>query len=681
MTLLSIDFETYWDVDYTLSKMTTEAYVRDPRFEVIGVSVSVDQKPPVWLEEAQFRAFIGMLMASSAEVCCTAHHAHFDGLILSHHYGFRPKRWLCTLQMSRGINGNRIGNGLEALLVHHGLRPKGDNRSTKGKHRADFTPEEWREYGDYCDNDVVGHQNILRIYLPKFSADELDLQDMTIRMFTEPVLVMNEAVLADCLAYEQARKLELLHQNGLIASLEPNDAELEAAKKALGSAPRFAALLEAQGIEVPMKLNGKGDKLIHAFAKTDPEFQELLEHPDEDVRLLCEARQAIKSTLNETRTVRMLKMGAGGRACPVYIKIYGAHTLRWAGADGVNWQNFERTNKKNPRKGMIRQAVCAPPGFKVCVADSAQIQARLNAWLAGQGDLVRQFAEKVDVYSAFASEAYRRPIDRKHVAEDEIPGHVGKTCVLGLGFGMAWYKLAMEFMKGAQGGPPVQFGREDLAKLGVDPSRFLANPKTIERIKAMPSRLGISDRLVHCAVTNYFVEIYRQKNRHIVALWEFAERIIQRMHDKKYGPCFYLGIMEVCEEGIRGPDGTVLHYPHIQYREGRGVDGGFSYLSGRNKRTKLYGGLFVENIIQYLERVIMGRFMLRLNREHLQGRLGGRGRIAWTSHDEVTAVVPADDAPETYATMLRLLNDPPAWAPGLPLSAEGGFGDVYGAIK
>lgn len=678
MRLLSLDFETYWSVDYTLSKMTTESYIRDPRFEVIGVSVSIDQQPPVWMEEAQFRAFIGMLMASGQEVVCSAHHAHFEGLILSHHYGFKPARWLDTLSMSRAIHGGRIGNSLEALLVHYGLRPKGEYvQKAKGKRRADFTPEEWRSYGDYCDNDVVGHQGLLRIFLPQFSRDELDLQDMTVRMFTEPLLVVDAAVLGECLAYETQRKRELMVDAGLISPDLPVEQALAAAKTILQSNDKFAEQLRALGIEPPVKLNNKGTDYIYAFAKTDPDFQELLESPDEDIRILCEARQAVKSTLNETRTVRMLKMGAGGRACPVYLKYVGAHTLRWSGGDGVNWQNLERTNKKNPRKGMIRKAVKAPPGFVLCVADSAQIQARETAWLAGQGDLVRQFRDKVDVYSAFASKAYRRPIDRKANPDDEIPGQVGKTCVLGLGFGMGWYKFSMELMKGAQGGPPVQFTRADMEKLEIDPSRFLANPKNIERIKEMPSRLGLTDRLIHCAVAKYLVDLYRDENKMIVQLWDFAGQVIERMYRKQYGPVFYLGIMEVCEEGLRGPDGTLLHYPHLQLHEGNQ----YTYLSGRNRRTKIYGGLLVENVIQYLERVIMARFMLRVDREYLKPVLGGRGRIVWTSHDEVTCVVPAEHGQECLDLMRTKLNEPPAWAPHLPLNSEGGFGVCYGDIK
>ena len=104
MQLLALDFETYYGADFTLSSMTTEAYVRDPRFEVIGVGLTFPQTGQrAWMEEAQFRRFAAQYDWSQAAVLC--HHAHFDGLILSHHYGVRPGYWLDTLSMARAIHG------------------------------------------------------------------------------------------------------------------------------------------------------------------------------------------------------------------------------------------------------------------------------------------------------------------------------------------------------------------------------------------------------------------------------------------------------------------------------------------------------------------------------------------------------------------------------------------------
>ena len=51
MSLVVLDFETFYSKDFSLSKMTTESYIRDPRFEVIGVSVKVDSGGIRWITE------------------------------------------------------------------------------------------------------------------------------------------------------------------------------------------------------------------------------------------------------------------------------------------------------------------------------------------------------------------------------------------------------------------------------------------------------------------------------------------------------------------------------------------------------------------------------------------------------------------------------------------------------
>ncbi len=58
MEIITIDFETYYDKEYSLSKMTTEAYIRDPRFEVIGVGVKVNKEPTIWYSGTNVKGFL-----------------------------------------------------------------------------------------------------------------------------------------------------------------------------------------------------------------------------------------------------------------------------------------------------------------------------------------------------------------------------------------------------------------------------------------------------------------------------------------------------------------------------------------------------------------------------------------------------------------------------------------------
>lgn len=665
MKFLGLDFETYYDTDYTLRKQTTSQYVMDPRFETIGVGLAWQGKR-YWMEDHQFRAFARTVDWRQFGIC--AHHAHFDGLILAHHYGVRPGYWLDTLSMARAVHkGAKLD--LDALGRSVGGSGKLDYSFAKGKRRVDFTPAEWQAAGTYCLNDLDEMIRYLQTALTLIPRSELDLIDITIRMFTEPAFVLDQVQMAEYLRWEIERKEKLLTETGLD-------------KKALGSNERLAEVLRGLGIEPPMKA-GKptpdgAPRMIYAFAKTDPGMQELLEHEDDDIRLIAEARVAVKSTLNESRTLRMLRLGAGGRPMPVYLQYAGAEqTFRWSGGDKVNWQNFEKTNKKNPRKGMIRKSVRAPAGYKIVKADASQVEARFNAWHSGQADLVSQFANGEDVYSLFASDAYGRHVDRKKNAEDELPGQVAKICVLGLGYRMGYLKLAGELLMGRGGAPKVQFTRDDMHRLNIDPSGFLANPRIVNEIKAMPSRLPLPERMIHCAVTNYFVQRYRSKYDRIAYGWEYWDQVIEWMFSGKYVGCA-VGpgehkVLTLVEDGLMMPNGLVLRYPHIEYKR----ETGFTFLSKRGQRKKFHGGFVTENITQALCRIVVSDAMLALTWQRQRANLRPY-KIAQTEHDAITCVVPEAEAGQCLTDLMRAISTAPTWAPGLPLAAEGGIYDTMG---
>src|SRR5574337_390419 len=93
MKLITLDFETYYSKEYSLSKMTTEEYIRDPRFETLIVGIQVDNSAPYSVHgTAAIDTTLDSLAIEDNAVLC--HHAHFDGLILSHHFGHRPRVWL-----------------------------------------------------------------------------------------------------------------------------------------------------------------------------------------------------------------------------------------------------------------------------------------------------------------------------------------------------------------------------------------------------------------------------------------------------------------------------------------------------------------------------------------------------------------------------------------------------------
>ena len=635
--------------DYTLSKMSTEAYVRDPRFEMILVGLKVNDAPAFWLLRDRFEHFIEHEV-DWGDTAVIAHHAHFDGLILSHHFNRRPKMWIDTLSMARVVDGPKAGNSLEELCERHGIGRKGDYvRFAKGKRLADFSVSELNEYGRYCMNDCEKEYLLAQEFLPQIPEKELRLIDLTVRMFTEPALRGNVDKLRDAVAAERLRKEGLIDRLGID-------------KGVFSSNDKFAALLRSLGVEPPMKVSHTTGEQIPAFARTDPGMQELLESEDEVIRFLAETRLAVKSTIVETRAERYQHMAERGPMC-VYLAFAKAHTLRWAGGDGSNWQNLSNKNANRPEMAVLKQSIEAPPGHMIVPADSGQGEARTLAWLANHHELVRAFAEGRDVYSEFASTVYGRKVDRKNVAEDHIPGQVGKVSILGLGFGMGWYKLALELLKGMLGNPPIQFTMKDIETLGINADAFLGNPKLVARVNEMPSRLELNDRLIHSIVAWHLVHHYRGANPAVVAFWNLMDRVINAMITGEEIVFGAHGVLRTGHECIHLPTGLALKYRGIA----RDEHGQATYFNGR-KRTKIYGGLLTENIVQCLHRCAVAEQMLEI---------GEVLKVALMTHDEVVAVVPEEVAPQALQFMVQTMAKAPEWARGLPLIGEGGYGQTY----
>jgi len=417
MKIYCIDFETYYSQAYSLTKLTTEEYIRGEEFEVIGVAVQEQGGDPQWFSGTQeaTKKWLEQFEFENNLVC--AHNAMFDMAILSFVFDIRPKSIADTLSMARAIYGTEVGGSLKALAEYHAIGVKGTEvLQALGKHRIDFTPEELRSYGEYCKNDTALAMQLLEILGESFPVVEFKLIDLTIRMFTEPTLQLYKPLLETHLKAVQDKKSALL-DNGLLT------------KEALLSNDKFADLLKTCGIEPPTKISPATGKETWAFAKTDEGFKALLEHENQTVQLLATARLGIKSTLEETRTERFIGIADRG-LLPIPLRYYAAHTGRWGGDDKVNLQNL-------PRSSPLKSAIRAPSGYKIIDSDSSQIEARTLAWLAEQNDLVDAFERGEDVYKIMASSIYGK--SEEEITKDER--FVGKTTILGCGYGMGSKKF------------------------------------------------------------------------------------------------------------------------------------------------------------------------------------------------------------------------------------------------
>jgi DNA polymerase I-like protein with 3'-5' exonuclease and polymerase domains len=608
LDLITLDLETYYDQQYSLSKLTTEEYIRDPRFSVIGVGTKVNDEVTQWVtgDAATVLAHLRALPWDNAMLL--AHNTMFDGAILSWRCGIRPKALADTMLMSRALFGTEVSHSLKAVSERYGVGQKGDEVvRALGKRRQDFYAEDLARYGQYCANDVQLTYDIFqRMLSDGFPIKELKLIDVTLRMFTEPMLDLDGAHLRKHLQDVRDRKQALL------------DAADIADKKDLMSNQKFADMLREFGVEPPMKVSPTTGKETYAFAKTDEDFKALEEHEDERVQTIVAARLGNKSTLEETRTERFLQIASRG-TLPVPIRYYAAHTGRWGGSDKINLQNLP---SRGANAKQIKQSIVAPSGYVLIDADSAQIEARVLAWLAEQDDVVATFAANGDVYKRMASQIFDVP-------EGEITKEqrqIGKVVILGAGYGVGHNKLQL-FLK-------MQAGVE------VD----LDEAKRI-------------------------IDIYRSTNSNISGLWRDAQDMLRYLVSGQSVQFGRPGVLTVNadEGGVRLPSGLYIRYPNLKMdRTDTGTEFHYKVRKGRNY---IYGGKVVENVTQALARCIVGEQMLKIAEKY---------RVVLTVHDSVVCCVRENEAEEAQAYVEQCMRWTPDWAAGLPVNCESDIGRRYG---
>ena len=621
MSVITLDFETYYDGKKKLGfkTQTTEEYIRDKRFEVIGVGVKVDDEPTEWFsgEHDIIKSRLTTLFdwENSALLC---HNTAFDGAILAWRFGIVPHIYLDTLCMARAVHGVEAGGSLASLALRYGIGQKGTEVvQAEGLMRKDFTPESLAQYSEYCKNDVELTYKLFNILAPQFPMSELKLIDITLRMFTCPVLELDDVMLTERLEELQAEKLSLLGSLKQTLGVETE----EEVRKKLASNKQFAQVLTDLGVQPPMKVSKTTGKETFALAKNDEGFIALTEHENPIVQELCAVRLGTKSTIEESRIERFLDVGKRNKGrLPIPLKYYGAHTGRWAGSDKVNFQNLPSRDKK---KKALKNAVIAPDGHFVINCDSSQIEARVLAWLAGQDDVVEQFARGDDVYSLFASKIYGREISKK----DPVERFVGKTCILGLGYGTGALKLQHTLKTQ----PPCAVVTEEEAK--------------------------------------DYVRIYREENNKIIQLWKDSDEALAHIaEEKKDG--IWLGehnCLWVTKEGIQLPNDLYIRYPELKWDTSE-VKGRYVYKS-RKGDVDIWGGSVVENVVQALARIIVGEQMIAVNEKY---------PVVLTVHDAAVCVVREEEINEAMDFITKTMSTPPEWATGLPVACEANYARSYG---
>ena len=596
LTKIYLDFETFYDTHYTLSKMSTAQYIHDSEFKVWGVGIKVENGVTEWYNEDDTPAILEQIDWANTAVVC--HNTLFDAFILTQHFGYRPAYYYDTAAMSRGLYPNMSARLKDCCVREFPSDPakrKGEELVT-AKGIRDLDPELDETIGKYCIQDVDLTYDLYQAYKDKFPKSELDLIDLTVRMFVEPKLLLDRPMLH---AYKDEMAVRAA------ASIDASGVTREV----LASQQKFRAHLEGLGITIPTKKSPTTGKQIPAFGKNDPAYIQMCNMYPEH-RALWDAREVVKSRIDETRAQRFIDSCNPDGTFGIPLRYYAAHTGRFGGSDKINLQNL-------PRGSKLRTAIRAPEGQRLFIADLSNIEARMLAWLAKEADLLDAFAQGRDVYCEFASQIYGRTITKDNALER----YVGKTAILGLGYGMGHLKF------------------QDTLKSGS------------------PS-VDVSDSTAAQIVTQY-----RSMYPNIPILWSRAKDLLfnmmsPNMFGSKYGP------LTIARNRLVLPNEMSLNYPELQY-----IGGEFLYATSKGK-IRTYGPRLVENIIQALARIVITDQMLEV---HALPEVD----VVLQVHDEIIAQGSEFNSDVTMDKILNIMKTPPQWCQDLPLDAEGGVSQIY----
>jgi len=596
MQKLYLDFETYFDTQTSLTKMSTVQYVNDEQFKVWGVGIKVEDGVTEWYNECDTPAILEQIDWDNIALVC--HNTLFDAYILTQHFGYKPSYYYDTAAMSRGLYPNMsaaLKNCVKREFPNDESLRKGEEL-VNAKGVRDLNPELDAQIGAYCIQDVDLTYELFQSYARNYPDKELDLIDLTVRMFVEPKLILDRGLLT---TYKE--EIVIKTAKGIEDSGTTRDV--------LASQQKFAAFIEGLGINVPTKKSPTTGKQIPAFGKNDPAYIQMQKMYPEHTHV-WEARELVKSRIEETRAQRFIDSTNPDGTFSVPLRYYAAHTGRFGGSDKINLQNL-------PRGSKLRTALMAPEGQKLYIADLSNIEARMLAWLAKEADLLDAFATGRDVYCEFASQIYGRTITKN----DKLERYVGKTAILGLGYGMGHVR----FQDTLKAGSP-----------SVDMSESAAQS---------------------------IVQQYRGMYPNIPQLWSgmkdmLFEMISPNSNGTKYGPLI------IRPRKLELPNGMHLSYPHLNYTRGE-----FVYETER-EYIRTHGPRITENVVQALSRLVITDQMLDV--QSLP-----QVDIVMQVHDEIIAIGSEVDSSATMNQIIEIMRTPPAWCKDLPLDAEGGVSQVY----
>lgn len=646
MTVVHIDFETYCDI--SVKDVGAWKYSEHPSCEVLCMAYAIDDREPeIWLPHMGPPQFLFDLIAAGATVA--AHNAAFElavwsnatdwpelpvsqlkcSLALAASFAFPMSLDKCAealrLPVQKDKNGARLIRKFSTPR-----RPSKNNPSTRNL-PEDF-PEEFHDFCEYCRQDVRVERAITQ------SLPIQDLIPSEKEVWRFDMHMNRRGIRVDVKAVE--------HIKGLITEYAER-LEDEAMRLTGGStSSQRAAVLDwvkSRGVDLP-----------DYTADTVREYAERADIPPE-VRRVMQIRRALGKT-STSKYAKIAECACDDETVKGMVQYHGASTGRFAGRL-VQVHNLPRGTVKNVHliapyltsltiddmimlfgddvmeaiSSLIRSMFIPSDGRKLFVSDFANIEGRVLAWMAGQEDLIAQFAANDDVYKHMAATIF----NTNYAAVTGDQRFVGKQAVLGCGYGMGGDKFHTTCLG---------YGRD----IGIE-------------------------------LAKETVKIYREKNHRIRNSWYEVEAAAK---EAILSPGTVTRTF-MCEFAVQHgflliklPSGRCLSYYQPKLHDGRITFMGVDTFTKKWMRVDTYGGKLVENIVQAVARDLLVAAMLRVSSAGYDVlRVSSAGYdVLTTIHDEVVA---EGDPSMTIENFDELMSVVPAWAAGCPIGVEGWEGDRY----
>lgn len=687
MNVLTVDFETYYDREYSLSKMTMIEYIMDGRFQPIMMSYSINDEP---IKNVIGYPNIKRILDGIDwdNTVLNAQNTAFDATIIRARFGHTARYYTDTMAMARvtaahvfeGASLAAIAKVLQANGVH--VPPKGKEvESALGMHlynaysgtpyiakKATTEPDEMQRghtllmsYVEYCNNDVHLAREAFKYFTKMITPDEMQYGNMILKCYIEPSLYLDLPIIEEEIARiherdeQRARYVADQYFNG-------NQAELRSVCR---SVPKFTEFLQGLGGKleheidedtdytfiIPSKYSEKKGRVEPCYSKTFPPVIEMCDRIDE-IGDIFRTKLAMSSSIELSRAERFRAIAKLGCGFGMPYTVSGAHTHRLGGSGGLNVQNLS-SGRKEGQSNALKRSISAPPGHKVVVFDSSQIELRTGSYIAGDHTTLNLFVAGKDPYSQQAALIYGgNPDEIKKLAKSGVEPYAsiqrpaGKASLLSNIYGTG----AVGFMNYAK-------------LMGVN--------MTLEEAQ-------------------HIVKVYRETHPKVVATWNACEVALRGMiagasgyFGGPDGKLFYYDGARmnhgVCMPGIRLPDGNWLNYHCLSMREREYPDGStkmnYAYRGlkeGRIQWIFTYAARIFENCNQALAFAVMKYQALLINQRY---------KIVLNTHDEWGIVVKDDEVESAKEYMQWCMRQVPEWAKGLPVDCEGDAAVHYGDCK